>query len=181
MEPGHRRTAARIVVRPATEQDAGAVAAINVDAWRAAYPGLMPGHILAGLDEAEIRERNLHWLGGTDWPRRGLLVAEAAGTIAGYAWLGPSRDPEAGGGVGEVSAIYLAPAWWRHGIGRQLLTAAEQTLRQAGFRSATLWVLTGNAPARRFYESCGWAPDGATKTDVWQGAEFDETRYAVTL
>ena len=46
---------------------------------------------------------------------------------------------------------------------------------------ATLWVLTGNKRARRFYEQHGWTADGAQKTD-WRGdVRLDEVRYRRTL
>jgi RimJ/RimL family protein N-acetyltransferase len=32
----------------------------------------------------------------------------------------------------------------------------------AGYGCITLWVLEGNARARRFYERAGFAPDGAS-------------------
>jgi RimJ/RimL family protein N-acetyltransferase len=40
-----------------------------------------------------------------------------------------------------------------------------------------LWVLPGNARARRFYERAGWAADGTEKTSEAFGVSFDEVRY----
>lgn len=36
-------------------------------------------------------------------------------------------------------------------------------LVRGGFASAALWVLEGNARARRFYHAHGWTPDGARR------------------
>jgi len=45
-----------------------------------------------------------------------------------------------------------------------------------GFRSAGLWVLTGNEPARRFYEAMG-GRSAETRIDRWGGLALDETAY----
>ena len=54
-------------------------------------------------------------------------------------------------------------------------------LTETGFSAATLWVLETNARARRFYESAGWAADGATKTDRRGDIELREVRYRRAL
>jgi hypothetical protein len=40
-----------------------------------------------------------------------------------------------------------------------------------------LWVLAGNARARRFYEIAGWVADGAERTSEVFGATVSEVRY----
>ena len=50
-------------------------------------------------------------------------------------------------------------------------------IRVAGYRRAVLWVLEANDAARRFYETDGWAPDGARREeDVW-GVDARVMRY----
>jgi hypothetical protein len=41
----------------------------------------------------------------------------------------------------------------------------------------TLWVLDGNARARRFYERAGLVADGAAKHATFGGATLREVRY----
>jgi hypothetical protein len=50
-----------------------------------------------------------------------------------------------------------------------------------GYVRAAVWVMNGNARGRRFYESDGWTPDGARKTEQLWGAETDAMRYARDL
>ncbi len=83
--------------------------------------------------------------------------------------------------TGELTAIYLLPEVWGRGGGRLLLEAAMTNLRKAGFRRATLWVLSTNARARCFYEHMGWSPDGAVKTDDRRSIGLVEIRYASQL
>jgi hypothetical protein len=40
-----------------------------------------------------------------------------------------------------------------------------------------LWVLPGNARARRFYEVAGWVDDGAQRTGEAWDIEFTDVRY----
>jgi GNAT superfamily N-acetyltransferase len=62
-------------------------------------------------------------------------------------------------GVAYVSHLYVDPSRWGSGIARGLLEAAEEAMREAGYERAILWT-PAEAPARGFYERCGWRPDG---------------------
>ena len=97
--------------------------------------------------------------------------------MVGFAHVMPSRDNDAGDDVGEVTANYVEPKWWRVGGGRLLLDHAMAALSTAGFSVATLWVLGTNEGPRRFYEALGWAPDGATKDEEREDFTLHEVRY----
>jgi GNAT superfamily N-acetyltransferase len=105
-------------------------------------------------------------------------VAEASGVIVGFASVGASRDADADG---ELFAIYVDPDHWRTGIGRDLMTAAEQDLRDLGHAEAILWVLADNPRARKFYERVGWHYDGTTRPIEVFGVEVSEVRYRKEL
>ena len=164
--------------RDARLEDAAAIAAAQVAAWRGAYHGLMPPAYLAALDANRARERWERWL-RTGGP---VMVVEAHGEVVGFCRYGASRDPDAGEVTGEVMAINLRPASWRQGLGRQLLLAAIGRLREAGFAEATLWVLRGNERARRFYQALGWQADGAERVETeLTGSPLHEVRYRLRL
>ncbi|WP_169944569.1 GNAT family N-acetyltransferase [Microbispora sp. H11081] len=166
-----------MVVRRAETGDAGAIAAVHVRSWQAAYPGLMPQAHLDGLTPAmrlPVWERLL----GESPRRTEVLVAEADGSVAGFAAFGPGRDEDVDpASVGEVSAIYLRPEVWGAGVGARLMSAALDGLAAAGFEQAVLWVVDGNTRARRFYERGGWRPDGAVQRDESDGFPLTEVRY----
>jgi GNAT superfamily N-acetyltransferase len=165
-------------IRPATLDDAEAVAAVHVASWQATYRGVVPDEVLDGAGLPADRLRLWQRLLGPDAPAgHAAWVAEAGGEVVGFADAMPSRDDDADGVTGEVPAIYAHPDAWGTGAGRELMAAAVAGLRDAGFRSATLWVLDTNARARRFYERAGFAPDGAAKTDTLAGAPVTEVRY----
>ena len=141
-----------------------------------AEPSLL--HFLDGLD---VRQRRLAWeriLGETEWPRAGTFVAEIDKDAVGFVNVGSTRDgDEDPATVGEVTAIYVLGEAWGTGAGRRLMSAAVDSLTQAGFDQATLWVLDKNHRTRRFYETGGWRPDGAVKRDDLRGFPLTEVRY----
>jgi RimJ/RimL family protein N-acetyltransferase len=152
-----------VLIRPGTPEDAEATARIHVDSWAAAYTFGGPS----------LEQRlDLH---GRFPPS---FVAEVAGEIAGFVAVGPSRDPDADG---ELYTIYVDPSHWGTGVGRELIRAGEQRLRELGYRRVVLWMLDGNARARRFYESAGWMLDGERRTIEFVGESLPEVRFAKQL
>jgi ribosomal protein S18 acetylase RimI-like enzyme len=82
-----------------------------------------------------------------DWSDGGTLVAGAGGRLSGFVSYRTARDDDADARrAGEIYAIYLVPAAWDEGIGRQLMAAALDRLGEAGFDRVILWVLDSNAP-----------------------------------
>jgi len=91
----------------------------------------------------------------------GVLTVRSDQRIVGLCQYGSTEDhdhdPEQ---VGQIQRLYVHPARQRTGIGRALLSASVDALRQGGARTATLWVLETDQRARAFYERLGWKPDG---------------------
>lgn len=168
-----------IAVRPALPADAPAIAEAHVRAWQAAYAGLMPQEYLDALDVAERAER---WRARLAEQRGDsvVLVGATGERVVGFAIVGTSRD--AGSDPpGELWAINVHPAAWGSGVGSALLDAAQAGLVSLGHERAILWVVPGNAGARRFYERHGWVLDGAERVIEIQGVTTPEVRYARAL
>jgi GNAT superfamily N-acetyltransferase len=164
-----------VQVRPATGDDADAIARVQERTWQAAYRHVFPVEELdrGGFIRPERwRDRLAHPPAG--WS---TFVAETDGTVTGFAAVGPSRDER---GVGELYAIYVLPDRWSTGTGLALLERAELELRR-DYAEATLWVLEGNPRARRFYERAGWAADGREKAEERWGVRALEVRYRKRL
>ena len=168
-------------VRVARVDDAEVVAAVHVRSWQSAYRGLIPD---AYLDTLSVERRSEVWsriLTGTDLPRTGTFVLQDGLDVIGFVHFAPTRDDDLPASTGEVTGIYLTPNAWGRGGGRQLMDAAQASLKAAGSTTATLWVLEANLRARRFYERQGWAPDGARKLDDRGDFALLEVRYTTTL
>jgi len=166
------------VLRRATGSDAPAVAAMHVRSWQTAYRGIVPDAFLDGMDVGSRADRY-----SFDRSRAGdpeTWIAEDGDGVVGMVTVSPSRDEDLPG-LGEVQALYVAPARWRSGTGSALMAEAERRLTGAGFTEALLWVLEDNAGGRRFYEAAGWNADGKTKTLDIGGRELVEVRYRKAL
>lgn len=163
-------------VRPMREDDIPAVSAARVLAWQRAYAGIVPQQHLDSMTIAADRERRLGYFRDPDNPVQ-TLVGELGSSVLGFASVGPCRDDDAPVGSGEVQAIYLHPDAWGRGLGRALLGAGLALLAEQGRTPIYLWVLVGNARARRFYEIAGFVPEGAREQFTVQGGEVPEMRY----
>ncbi|GIG39681.1 GNAT family N-acetyltransferase [Cellulomonas phragmiteti] len=164
-----------VTIRPATTDDAAAIAGVHVRSWQEAYAGIVPDEHLRALD---VDERAGRWAehlaqGPTDHVR--TFVAESAGRLLGFASYGPSRDEDARRGEREIYSIYLDPGTWGHGVARDLI---RTVLAEAGEHTPmSLWVLSDNTRARHFYRRHGFSPDGVERLETLGGADLLEVRY----
>lgn len=143
-------------IQKALPADAAVMADIHQRSWLAAYTGLVPDAIIAAKNAGRpaLWERILSGAHG-DY----LIFADdrPAGFIG---LISPCRDidlPDAG----EIEGLYLYPEYWGCDVGRQAMDFGLATLATMGHQVFSLWVLEGNLRARRFYEKCGFAFDGA--------------------
>lgn len=160
-----------IVIRPAEAADARALAELHVRAWQVAYRGQFPDALLDGLSVAQ-RERE--WREIIQRQSHGPELATLADGLVGICDLVPSRDAGAAADLGEIAAIYVDPAHWGVGVGRALLESGSERALRLGYRALTLWVLSSNASARRFYERLGFAPSRAAGPGGDGGARASE-------
>ncbi|MBO0834081.1 MAG: GNAT family N-acetyltransferase [Actinobacteria bacterium] len=172
-----------MAVRPARPDDVPRIAEIHVRSWQAAYDGLIPQDYLDGLDPAQRLAGWSRTVENPDDYRGGtLVVTDDRDRTMGFAHVRESRDAdERDASVGEVWAIYLEREGWGKGLGRELMTAAVAYLTKLGYQQATLWVIDGNARARRFYEAAGFRIDGGVKVDDSRGFALREVRYRRAL
>lgn len=173
--------------RPADPGDGAAIAAVQRRAWRRSYRGLLSDRFLDDLDFSYL---GAYWAGRASvspTPRHRLLVAGPRGEVHAAVDLGPSRDSGAALGpdglpvIGEVRSLYVDPSLHGRGLGSSLLATAVHELEAQGCPEAVLWVVEGNAPARRLYERWGWRADGGRKVTPVADEELVEVRYRRVL
>lgn len=161
-------------IRLATVEDAWPIAEVNIRSWQSAYQGLLPEIYLRDLS---LEGRAARWqrILADSANQGNVLVLVEEDSLLGFTAVDRIR--------GELCAIYLDPARWGEGLGRLLHDTALDTLREAGHREATLWVLDTNERAQRFYSAAGWKPDGATKSDTMpdEDVTLSEVRYRIDL
>ncbi|HEX4147086.1 MAG TPA: GNAT family N-acetyltransferase [Pirellulales bacterium] len=141
-----------MTIRPATIDDAAAIAHVHVESWRTTFRHILPADYLAGLSKDERKERWVTTLGNLASPGF-TLVAQSEGEIVAFASGGPERkgDPDY---AGELYAIYLLEPFQRQGIGTRLFRTVTMRLLERGLSSMKIWALKDN-PARGFYERRG--------------------------
>ena len=168
-----------MLIRPAEPEDARAVAEIHVEAWRAAYESILPEAFLASLNVASRQE---FWTQFLIKKKGRLLVAMDGMRMLGWINTGRCRDDDALPSDAEIWALYVSPAVWSKGVGRQLWESAQCSLREAGFIRCSLWVLAQNVRAIRFYQAAGFERDNfSTKSIQLAESLFEEVRFTCHL
>jgi phosphinothricin acetyltransferase len=138
-----------IAIRPATEVDASAIAAIynqGIEDRGATFE-------TASRTGADILGRLQQ---GSRFP---VLVAEDDGTVIGWAGLSSYRPRACYAGIAEFS-IYLERAARGRGVGRQLLTSLIDAARDRGYWKLVSRVFPSNAGSRALCRSCGFREVG---------------------
>jgi ribosomal protein S18 acetylase RimI-like enzyme len=162
-------------VRPASINDARAIAQVHVASWRSAYRGILPDSLLNGLS---MEGREAMWRGLLDAPEPSssitLVGCDASNKVAGFISGGKERTGQLGCD-GEIYAIYLLDEAQRKGLGAQLVGQLARDLAVRGFSSMAVWVLALN-PARRFYERLGAELIGQQEIELG-GQTFIEVAY----
>ncbi len=155
---------ADISVRIAWSADAAGIAAVQVQAWRHTYTGVLPVEVLDTFDADDFAAG---WAVALDKPkdaRNRVLVALERVSIRGFAVTGPSPDPDADSVTdGQIGELAVDPAAAGRGHGSRLLQACADTLRSDRFNRAMIWVNSTDDRLRSFVTAAGWSPDGASR------------------
>ena len=162
-------------VRPATARDAKAIAEIHVATWQAAYQDVMPEDYLKTMT---VDKRLAYWREAIEFSEPQLLVAMDGDKVAGFVGFDRSRDAGTKSSVGEIWALYVAPAHWRKGAGLALWDGAREGLKEEGCTQVTLWLLLSNERAMRFCEqAAGFKREmPSLKTIAFGSVKLEEIR-----
>ena len=157
-----------IDIRPATADDADAIAAIY---------GHHVLHGTASFDEipppAAFWKEKIEAVLAAGWP---FLVTTSGGQVVGYAYATQFRDRPAYAFTCENS-IYIQPDHVGQGIGKNLLAELIPAARQAGFRQM-IAVVGGAEPASvALHRSCGFVEAGRMKSVGFKFGRWLDTLY----
>ncbi|GGC72555.1 GNAT family N-acetyltransferase [Undibacterium terreum] len=163
-----------VILRPATVADAEAIAEVRIKSWRATYRGMIPDSY---LDDMKLDESAAHWAKILEVAsdRVCVFVAESENGIVGFA-SGMLLPEEKLGLDAELTAVYLSPDMQRSGIGRRMVQDVAQALKAKGAKGLLVWVISGNKPARKFYEHLG-AELLIEQGFNWDGMDLQEVGY----
>lgn len=90
-------------------------------------------------------------------PDRYYIVADAEGTIVGYAGMQWVLDE------GHITTIAVKEGWRRQGIGSQMLNILIGKARELNLKFLTLEVRASNVSAINLYKKLGFKAEGVRK------------------
>jgi len=132
-------------IRPFTDQDRPALAALQLASWRKAYAPFVPAEAL-GPKLAEKIEARWHDIALT--AQEFVLVAEGAEGLDGFVTVLAQDMP-------FIDNFHVRPGLYRSGIGRALMLETARALRLQRQNTVALTVLAANERARAFYAALG--------------------------
>jgi ribosomal protein S18 acetylase RimI-like enzyme len=141
-----------MLYRPATADDAEAVAALHADSWRRNYRGALSD---AFLDGDVFSDRRTVWSSrlSDPGPDMGTIVADDHGVVVGFVHTVFGDDPTWGS---LIDNLHVTHDLKRSGVGRMLMAgAAEAVLARTPPTALYLWVLEQNVAAQAFYTALG--------------------------
>ncbi len=169
--------------RLATEADARAIAELHLASWRSAYAPFLPPGVLAAL---ELDPHAVEWRRRVGVPDVRIDLDEKEGALIAFCAHGPSGDEDAKARphpqTWEIKNLHVRPDLRGSGAGGRLFDLSLRHAHEVGAATLTLWVVEGNAAARRFYEKKGMATDGGRTTHTL-GADgtMPVVRYRLSL
>lgn len=169
---------ADVSVRPGLADDARAIAAIQVAAWRAAYPGIWPTAALDGLDVDAIESSWRDALVQPPTAKHRMFTACAGPVVVGFAAIAPVPDEPT---TGEIVALEVSPARRGDGHSSRLLAACADVLRQSSASAVRVWVVRGDVHREEFFRSAGLVPSGLVRTVDVLGTEVAEEAWSAAL
>lgn len=151
--------------RVAWADDAPAIAAVQVRAWRESYADVLPATFLDAFDTETVAEA---WRASLQSPpdaRNRVLVALERNLVTGFAITGPATDPDRDPVAdGEITDLTVDPDKRGAGHGSRLMQACVDTLVADRFQRAITWLGASDDDTRTFLTAAGWGPDGAHRT-----------------
>jgi len=141
------------MIRLANISDAPAIAEIQVITWQDAYKEIIPEGFLSQLS---IAKKTMSWAEQIADQSIKTLVYEVNSDVVGFIAGGNCRDNDLNG-YEEIYAIYINPTYQKQGVGCALTKSFLST------HPYSLWVLSENTSAIKFYEKLAFHTDGKTK------------------
>jgi GNAT superfamily N-acetyltransferase len=141
-----------VTVRPARPEDAAALVPVFAD-WNHALP------------EAEIEERLQVWQAT---PRAEVLVAEVDGAVAGVAAVNATPHLARPGSFARLVGLAVSAAFRRRGVGKALVSAAEELARGWGCHRLELTSTRTRPEAPAFYAALGYVDLSERQARYWR-------------
>ncbi|MBA2174597.1 GNAT family N-acetyltransferase [Halobacillus locisalis] len=161
-------------VRKAQFEDAEQIANIHVSSWKSTYIDLIDEQ---DVSNSTVENRIALWETVLRKPVNGqiaFVVENDEGELVGFVSGGKERTKNYDYD-GEIYAIYLLDEYQRKGYGSLLLHTFAKGMKDEGYESLLVWVLTKN-PSNQFYSKLGAHPVEAEQVTIGNGT-YEETAF----
>lgn len=151
-----------IEVRPAALADIQALQRVASRAWHAAHEPIIGAETVeeflddyydAESFQSEIEDAEVVFAVAADTDNTDSDDANTDDSPVGFVSARPIEDDAA---IFDLGRIYVLPKRWGEGIGRRLLSHAEEKIEERGGERVRLSVMAENDRAVGFYESAGY-------------------------
>ena len=159
--------------RQADLPDAGMLGYIYYESWMSTVKGLLPERYLEPYTPEALADAMYRLIGTT---YADYFLIDVDGEPSGFCAADYQADPE----VGEITHLFLLPAYTGKGYGEGALRFLLDHLKGRGKSRAAVWVNASNERAVRFYERQGFLPTGEERA-LYMGVPQTERRYERTI
>lgn len=142
-----------ITIRPATEEDAGAICTI--------YNQGIEDRVATLETDLRTPDERRQWLAARG-PRHPVIVAEAGGEIVGWGSLNAFNPRKAYDYVADLS-VYIERGWRGKGVGSRLLARLIELARELGYHKLVLSAFPWNRGGMALYQKLGFRTVGTYK------------------
>jgi len=165
-------------IRPATPDDAGAIADAFAASAREAYADLLaPADLREAFLTTDVSTLEAVLAEASDDEQIVYLVATTDDEVVGFVQLlwGERRPDDVESGVAFLRSLYVVPERWHEGVGSDLLARAVGRL-PSSVDAVRLGVFANNDLGRTFYESRGFEQTGRGTFDIGD-TDYETTVY----
>jgi GNAT superfamily N-acetyltransferase len=162
----------RLRIRRAEPQDAPEIAALHVQGWEE-FRAFVPEPVMQARSPF-AREHEWNAILASTSSRIYVAVAEIDRVASGFVHCKLLDEPVCGA-RSEIIQLFVAANVRRQGVGRRLLAAAADWIRDHGGEPISLYSFTQNR-FRTVYAKLG-GEEAGERPSIWDGLVIPETRY----
>lgn len=162
-------------VRKAAASDAVEMAYTKMNAFRESYAETFPAEFID--KSTEFEEMYFAYQRAVIQKTNTLYVVIYNNVMVGMFSVKDCGDSDYAGRASEICDMYFLPAYWNKGYGKRTFRYIRKTVRSKKHDYMVVWLPKTNTRAKYFFEVCGFAADGESRTvKVSDGFSYEEIR-----
>lgn len=156
-------------VRRAIPSDAVEMAYTKMNAWREAYPEILPQSYIE--KNTEFEELYFAYQKATLQVGHTIFVVLFNNILVGIFEIEKNTEPDFDENTCELTEMYYLPMYWNKGYGKRTYRYIKKIVKTRKYSKLYVWVMERNTRAKYFFEVCGFVPDGTTRNVKVSGTD----------